>query len=101
MLNIIVAVISLVYAPMIYFLKSMNSLSFKYEAGNYEEQVQCGEPPSKEYQAYSMQEGKPVQNGQYYEKVAQQETEMNYEQQQAEPSANPFRADPSSNPFRR
>merc|ERR1719242_1328299 len=85
MLNIIVAVISLVYAPMIYFLKSMNSLSFKYEAGNYEEQVQCGEPPSKEYQAYSMQEGKPVQNGQYYEKVAQQgqhETDMNYTQQQ-------------------
>ena len=50
-----------------------------------------------------MQEGKPVQNGsnQYYEQVAQQETDMNYQQQQAEPSANPFRADPSSNPFRR
>ena len=65
--------------------------------------MQLGEPPSKEYQAYSMQEGKPVQNGsnQYYEQVAQQETDMNYQQQQAEPSANPFRADPSSNPFRR
>merc|ERR1719215_162004 len=46
MLNIIVAIISLIYAPFIFFLKSMNSLSFKYEAGNYEEQVQYGEPPS-------------------------------------------------------
>ena len=101
MLNVIVAIISLIYAPFIYYLKGMNNLSFKYETGQYEEQVQLGEPPSKEYQAYNMQEGKPVQNGsgQYYEQVAQQETEMNYDQQQ--PSANPFRADPSSNPFRR
>merc|ERR1719270_2148981 len=101
MLNVIVAIVSLIYAPFIYYLKGMNNLSFKYETGQYEEQVQLGEPPSKEYQAYNMQEGKPVQNGfgQYYEQVAQQETEMNYDQQQ--PSANPFRADPSSNPFRR
>ena len=100
-LNVIVAVLSLVYAPMIYYLKGMNNLSFKYEAGQYEEQVQLGEPPSKEYQAYHLQEGKPLQNGQgqNYEAVQQQETDMNYDQQQ--PSANPFRADPSSNPFRR
>ena len=84
----------------------MNSLSFKYEEGQYEEQVMMGEPPSKEYQAYNMQEGKPVNNGgqpQYYEPVGQTETDMNFSQQgqQAEqPSANPFRAAPSSNPFR-
>ena len=99
-LNIIVAVLSLLYAPLIYYLKGMNNIEQKYEAGQYEEQIQMGDPPSKEYQAYHMQEGKPVQNGQgHYEQVAQQETEMNYDQQQ--PSANPFRADPTSNPFRR
>jgi len=66
-----------------------------------------GEPPSKEYQAYNMQEGKPVNKGgetQYYEQVGQHETDMNYTQQQQQeadqPSANPFRAAPSSNPFR-
>jgi len=98
MLNIIVAVLSLIYSPAIYYLKGMNSLSFKYVEGQYEEQVMMGEPPSKEYQAYSMQEGKPVQQ---YEPVGQQETDINYDQQQQEqPSANPFRAAPSSNPFR-
>merc|ERR1712038_1993514 len=103
MLNVIVAILSLIYSPAIYYLKGMNSLSFKYEEGQYEEQVMMGEPPSKEYQAYNMQEGKPVNNGgqtQYYEQVGQHETDMNYTQQEEQPSANPFRAAPSSNPFR-
>ena len=57
-----------------------------------------GEPPSKEYQAYNMQEGKPVQS---YQQVGQQETDIAYDQQETQqPSANPFRAAPSSNPFR-
>ena len=38
-LNCIVAVLSLVYAPFIYYLKGMNNLNFKYETGQYEEQV--------------------------------------------------------------
>ena len=76
----------------------MNNLSFKYEEGQYEEQVMMGEPPSKEYQAYNMQEGKPVQS---YQQVGQQETDIAYDQQETQqPSANPFRAAPSSNPFR-
>merc|ERR1719210_2835441 len=89
MLNVIVAIVSLIYAPFIYYLKGMNNLSFKYETGQYEEQVQLGEPPSKEYQAYNMQEGKPVQS---YQQVGQQETDIAYDQQDQQPSANPFRA---------
>merc|ERR1711936_1106559 len=46
MLNIIVAVLSLVYSPAIYYLKGMNNLSFKYEEGQYEEQVMMGDRSS-------------------------------------------------------
>lgn len=104
-LNIIVACISLAYAPIIYYLKDMHSYN-KYEESGAEENVLMGDPPTKEYQTYHLQEGKPAQNGsmsggqaEYYEQVSQQETELHYEEQA--PSANPFRAAQGANPFRR
>lgn len=104
-LNIIVACISLAYAPIIYYLKGMHSYK-KYEDSGTEENVLMGDPPTKEYQTYHLQEGKPAQNGsmpggqaEYYEQVSQQETELHYEEQA--PSANPFRAAQGANPFRR
>lgn len=104
-LNIIVACISLAYAPIIYYLKDMHSYK-KYEDSGTEENVLMGDPPTKEYQTYHLQEGKPAQNGsmpggqaEYYEQVSQQETELHYEEQA--PSANPFRAAQGANPFRR
>ena len=107
-LNLIVAVISLIYAPIIYYLKDMHNLNNKYEEPGTEENVLMADPPAKEYQTYSMHEGKPAVAGavagggaEYYEQVAQQETELQYQQQEPAASANPFRAAPSSNPFRR
>ena len=104
-LNIIVAVLSLAYAPVIYYLKDMHSYK-KYEEPGTEENVLMGDPPTKEYQTYHLQEGKPAQNGsmpggqtEYYEQVSQQETELHYEE--PAPSANPFRAAQGANPFRR
>ena len=106
-LNMIVAVLSIAYAPIIYYLKDMHSYN-KYEEPGTEENVLMGDPPTKEYQTYNLQEGKPLQqqNGgqaDYYSQAAQQETEMHYEEQAAAaaPSSNPFRAAPASNPFRR
>lgn len=106
-LNLIVAVISLIYAPIIYYLKDMHNLNNKYEEPGTEENVLMADPPAKEYQTYSMHEGKPAAGAvagggtEYYEQVAQQETELQYQQQEPAASANPFRAAPSSNPFRR
>jgi DHA1 family vesicular acetylcholine transporter-like MFS transporter 3 len=104
-LNMIVAGISLIYAPVIYYLKDMHSYN-KYQESGTEENVLMGDPPTKEYQTYHLQEGKPSQNGamqggqaEYYEQVSQQETELQYEEQA--PSANPFRAAQGANPFRR
>jgi len=104
-LNMIVAGISLIYAPVIYYLKDMHSYN-KYEETGPEENVLMGDPPTKEYQTYHLQEGKPSQNGamqggqaEYYEQVSQQETELHYQEQA--PSANPFRAAQGANPFRR
>jgi len=101
----IVAGISLLYAPVIYYLKDMHSYN-KYEETGPEENVLMGDPPTKEYQTYHLQEGKPSQNGamqggqaEYYEQVSQQETELHYQEQA--PSANPFRAAQGANPFRR
>lgn len=103
-LNIIVAVVSICYAPIIYYLKDMHNYD-KYEEPGTEEAVMMGDPPVKEYQTYQMQESKPAVNGdtrggqtEYYEQVAQQETNINYE----EPAnSNPFRAAQGANPFRR
>jgi len=104
-LNIIVAVLSIAYAPIIYYLKDMHSYN-KYEEPGQEENVLMGDPPTKEYQTYNLQEGKPAQNGsmaagqaEYYGQVPQQETELVYEEQA--PSANPFRSAQGANPFRR
>jgi len=117
-LNMIVAVLSLTYAPIIWYLKDMHKLEKsssnynnapgynKYDAGQggYEEAVMMTDPPTKDYQTYAMQEGKAA-NGTNYSGVATQETEMIAQAQNQwgdeQPSANPFRAAPQSNPFRR
>jgi len=112
-LNIIVGIISLIYAPIIFYLKDFSKCDSsksgpgfnKYEqSGGYEEAVMMGDPPAKEYNTYVMQDGKP-QNGAapHYAQVPVAETDI-IAQSQAEwgeePTANPFRAAPKSNPFR-
>jgi DHA1 family vesicular acetylcholine transporter-like MFS transporter 3 len=105
-LNIIVAVISLIYAPIVWYLKDMHNYK-KYDtsAGGYEESVMMGDPPAKEYNTYVMQDGKPQNGGDQYAQVATQETDMIAQSQAGwgdEPvNSNPFRAAPQSNPFRR
>ena len=99
-LNMIVAVISLVYAPVIWYLKDMHDYN-KYEEPGMEENVLMGDPPTKEYVTYNLTHGKPQLNGTQpgYEPVQQQpaqETAFN-----EPPSANPFRQPQGSNPFRR
>jgi DHA1 family vesicular acetylcholine transporter-like MFS transporter 3 len=102
-LNIIVAIISIAYAPIIYYLKDMHDYN-KYEEPGTEENVLMGDPPTKEYQTYNLAEGKPVLNGapgpgtqtEYYEQVAVEETNFN-----ENATANPFRQPQGANPFRR
>ena len=112
-LNIIVALISIIYAPIIYYLKDMHDYN-KYEdpcGGGVEENVLMGDPPTKEYQTYSLQEGRPaVVNGgaaaasrDTYSRVPLQEegvaeTALNSADAA---SANPFRQPQGANPFRR
>merc|ERR1719367_2265032 len=57
-LNVVVGVISLVYAPIVFYLKDMHNYN-KYDQnqGGYEEAVMMGDPPAKEYNPYMMQEG--------------------------------------------
>jgi len=96
-LNIIVAVLSIMYAPIIYYLKDMHNLNNKYQEAGCEESVMMNDPPVKEYQTYQMQESIPQNNGslgsqnQNYEQVSFQETEA--------VSHNPFRTAQGSNPF--
>ncbi|XP_023345498.1 vesicular acetylcholine transporter isoform X2 [Eurytemora carolleeae] len=102
-LNIIVAIISIGYAPIIYYLKDMHDYN-KYEEPGTEENVLMGDPPTKEYQTYNLAEGKPVLNGapgpgtqtEYYAQVEQEETNFN-----ENITANPFRQPQGANPFRR
>lgn len=103
-LNMIVAVISVLYCPLIYHLKDMHDYN-KYEEPGTEENVLMGEPPTKEYQTYSLAEGKPVLNGtsggptsaDHYASLGQEETGFN----QNPVNANPFKSAQGANPFRR
>lgn len=111
-LNMIVAVISLVYAPVIYYLKDMHDYN-KYEESGSEENVLMGDPPNKEYNTYNLTHGKAMMNGNSadapmaaplansagYQPVQAQETAFN--EQAAAPTANPFTQPQGSNPFRR
>lgn len=105
-LNIIVGVISLIYAPIVFYLKDMHNYN-KYDQnqGNYEEQVMMGDPPNKEYNTYMMQEGKNQNGGAEYGQVAVAETDIIAQSQAGwdDPpaTANPFVAPAQSNPFRR
>ena len=104
-LNIIVAILSIIYSPALYYLRDMHSYNKYDETGPAEENVLMSDNPKKEYQTYSMQEARQpqqqVQNGgqgEYYMQLAQQETAMD---QQEEASANPFRQPQGANPFRK
>jgi len=111
-LNIIVALISIIYAPIIYYLKDMHDYN-KYEdpsgGGGVEENVLMGDPPTKEYQTYNLQEGRPVVNGaaaakrggDTYAQVPQQEMAETSLNSAESVSANPFRQPQGANPFRR
>lgn len=114
-LNMIVAVISVVYCPVIYYLKDMHDYN-KYEEPGMEENVLMGDPPTKEYQTYNLAEGKPMLNGnkggqqsaaaggggggQYYSSAGMQQQTVDTSFNE-NPNANPFRASQGANPFRR
>jgi len=106
-LNVVVGVISLIYAPIVFYLKDMHNYN-KYDQsqGGYEEAVMMGDPPAKEYNTYMMQEGQPQNGSGQYAQVSTQETDMIAQSQadwsdQQPATANPFHAPPESNPFRR
>jgi DHA1 family vesicular acetylcholine transporter-like MFS transporter 3 len=111
-LNILVAVISLIYCPIIYYLKDMHDYT-KYEEPGSEENVLMGDPPTKEYQTYNLTHGAPGINGNAgvaqlpplansagYAPVQAQETTF-VNDPAATASANPFTQPQGSNPFRR
>ena len=117
-LNLIVAFLSILYAPALYFLRNMHDYNKYDENCENEATVMMNDPPAKEYQTYQMQLGQPLEaNGgpgrgssaEYYSQVAQEEThmgggqDMDYSQQQPQQqqNVNPFTQPQGSNPFRR
>jgi DHA1 family vesicular acetylcholine transporter-like MFS transporter 3 len=98
-LNISVALLSLAYAPALYYLKDMHAYQPYDDDGNIGDGggVVMGDPPMKEYQTIALQETTRIENG-YEEKYMPQET--NFDHPQPPRSSNPFKSQPQSNPFR-
>ena len=103
-LNISVAILSLAYAPALYFLKDMHAYMPYDEDGHIGEGggVVMGDPPMKEYQTIALQETARVENG-YEEKYIPQETNFDHPQppRAAGNNANPFKNQSANNPFRK
>ena len=103
-LNISVAILSLAYAPALYFLKDMHAYMPYDEDGPIGEGggVVMGDPPMKEYQTIALQETARVENG-YEEKYIPQETNFDHPQppRAAGNNANPFKNQSANNPFRK
>jgi DHA1 family vesicular acetylcholine transporter-like MFS transporter 3 len=99
-LNISVALLSLAYAPALYFLKDMHAYMPYDEDGHVGEGggMVTGDPSTKEYQTIALQETARTENG-YEERYLPQETDFAPQQPQAG-SSNPFKNTSQNNPFR-
>ena len=103
-LNISVAILSLAYAPALYYLKDMHAYMPYDEDGTVGEGggVVMGDPPMKEYQTIALQETARTENG-YEEKYIPQETNFDHPQrpQASGNNSNPFKSQSQNNPFRK
>lgn len=109
-LNISVALMSLAYVPMLYYLKDMHDYN-KYDENDQQAGVIMDDPPAKEFQTIALQESN-MTNG-YQQQVPDGHQETNFAnfdhanfQEAAEPlqparAANPFKNQAASNPFRK
>ena len=100
-LNMSVAIISLGYAPALYYLKDMHAYMPYDEDKNIGDGggVLMGDPPMKEYQTIALQETTRIENG-YEEKYNPQETNFDHPQPPVTNNANPFKNQSANNPFR-
>ena len=105
-LNISVAILSLAYAPALYYLRDMHDYK------QYDENADMGgggtvmleDPPTKEYQTVPQQQQQQLGNGytdQPVEAFAMQQVQPMEQQPPQQPASNPFKNQSQNNPFRK
>ena len=105
-LNISVAILSLAYAPALYYLRDMHDYK------QYDEDADMGgggtvmleDPPTKEYQTVPQQQQQQLGNGytdQPVEAFAMQQVQPMEQQPPQQPASNPFKNQSQNNPFRK
>ena len=98
-LNLRVAILSLAYCPMLYFLKNMHDYQ-AYEPSD-EPGVVLKDPPAKEYQTIALQETSNMTNGYQQQQAQYEETNFaNFEQANFQGGAQQLPTQPASNPFK-